>query len=180
MAKHWYVMHALSGHEYKVQSYIENNKKSKPSLDEKIAQVIVPTEEVLGLKAGKKVKSTRKILPSYILIEMEIDEETWSFINSVPGVTSFVGSGRKPVPLKQEEVDRVMNQMESKKGAESTGDVPYRVGDSVKVTSGPFSDFSGVVEQVNAERSKVRVIVSIFGRPTPIELDFLQIEQVQG
>jgi transcription termination/antitermination protein NusG len=175
MAKNWYVVHVLSGHEYKVQSYVENNKKSKSSLAEKIAQVLIPTEEILGLKAGKKVKTTKKILPSYLLVEMEMDDETWSFISHVPGVTNFVGSSKKPLPLRPEEITRIMERIESKKDSR-TKNIPFHIGDNVKVIGGTFSDFSGVVEQINPEKSKVRVIISIFGRPTPIELDFLQIQ----
>jgi transcriptional antiterminator NusG len=175
MAKNWYVVHVLSGHENKVQSYIENNKKTKPALMEKISQVLIPTEEVLGLKAGKKVKTVKKIMPSYILIEMDLDDEGWSFINNVPGITNFVGSGKKPLALRPEEVTRIIERIESKKDSR-VKDIPFHIGDNVKVIGGPFSEFNGVVEQINPEKSKVRVLISIFGRPTPIELDFLQIQ----
>jgi transcriptional antiterminator NusG len=163
-----------------VQAYIDNNKKSRADLAEKIGQVLIPTEEILGLKAGKKVKTARKILPSYLLVEMDMDDETWSFVNHVPGVTSFLGSsGRKPLPLRAEEVTRIMERIETK-GDNRAKDIPFRIGDNVKVIGGPFSDFSGVVEQINPEKSKVRVIISIFGRPTPIELDFLQLQLTQS
>jgi transcriptional antiterminator NusG len=180
MAKGWYVVHALSGHEQKVQVYIENNRKSRPELAEKILQVVIPTEEIMGFKAGKKVKSVKKILPGYILIEMEMDDETWSFITNVPGISSFVGTlGRRPLPLRAEEVARIMERVEAK-GEAHAKDIPFRIGDNVRVAGGPFSDFSGVIEQINPEKSKVRVIISIFGRPTPIELDFLQIQLTQA
>jgi transcriptional antiterminator NusG len=127
------------------------------------------------MKQGRRSTSTKKFLPGYILIEMAMTKETQYLVTNTPGVTSFVGSGGKPVPLREAEVERVMGQMDKTRTAEIT-EVPFRVGDPVKVVDGPFNDFSGVVSEVNMERKKVKVMVSIFGRPTPVELDFLQVQ----
>lgn len=144
-------------------------------LDEYFGDVKIPTEEVVEMKQGRRTTSTKKFLPGYILIEVALTKETQHLVTSTPGVTSFVGSGGKPVPLTQEEVDRVLGQMDRTRTAEVT-EVPFRVGDPVKVIDGPFNDFSGVVSEVNMERKKLKVMVSIFGRPTPVELDFLQVQ----
>ncbi len=127
------------------------------------------------MKQGHRSTSTKKFLPGYILVEMVLTKETQYMVTQTPGITSFVGSAGKPVPLREDEVKRVRGQMDKTRTAEVT-DVPYRVGDAVKVVDGPFTDFSGMVSEVNMERKKVKVMVSIFGRPTPVELDFLQVQ----
>lgn len=178
MSKKWYVLHCLSTHEQKAQLFIEKNIKYF-KMEDLIGQVLVPTQEKLGLRSGKKVITNRKILPSYILIEMELTDASSAFVNDVPGITGFVGNSHRPVPLKKEELDRIMNHVENKRGESGGSDdgvSPYHVDDKVKVVSGPFSDFTGTIDQVSPEKSKVKVVVSIFGRPTSIELDFLQIE----
>lgn len=177
MAKHWYVLHVLSGHEKKVKNYIENEAPLL-GLGEMIGQVVVPTEEAVEMKDGKKKTTTRKFLPSYVLIECELNRETEFFITNVPSVTSFVGPGRKPERLKQVEVERILGHIDSSK-AKETPEMVYDVGDRVKVIDGPFNEFIGTVEEVNPLKSKVKVTVSIFGRPTPVELDVLQIEQAK-
>jgi transcription termination/antitermination protein NusG len=177
MAMHWYVLHALSGHENKVKNYIEA-QASLVGLEEKISQVVIPTEDTVEMRDGKKKTIKRKFLPSYILIEMELDKDTQYFLTNVPGVTSFVGPGRKPERLKQVEVDRIFGHISSSREL----DVPamkFDVGDKIKVVDGPFTDFTGSIEELNPLKSKVKVTVSIFGRPTPVELNVLQIEKLK-
>ena len=172
----WYVVHTLSGHENKVKLYIEAQVPVS-GMSENIGQIVVPTEDTVEMKDGKKKTSKRKFLPSYVLIEMDMNSDTQYFINNVPGVTSFVGPGRKPERLKKYEVDRILGQIDSGKSRE----VPvmkFNAGDKVKVIDGPFSDFTGTVEETIPIKSKVKVTVSIFGRPTPVELDVLQIEML--
>ena len=176
MAKRWYVVHTYSGHENKVCSYIDNAKEGA-ALDEKIEQVVVPTEEVVEMRDGRKTTSQKKFLPSYVLVRMDMDKETLHFVTNVPGVTSFVGPGRRPQPLQDEEVQRILGQADRSQTREVV-EIPYRIGDRVKVTDGPFSDFVGLVDDINPEKSKIKVMVSIFGRNTPVELDVLQVETV--
>ena len=175
MAMKWFVVHTYSGHESKVSAYIDNAKLNT-DIEDKIGRVVVPTEEVVEMKDGRKTTSLKKFLPSYLLVELEMDKETLHFVTNVPGVTSFVGPGRKPQPLREEEVDRILGQIERRQ-VEETEDIPYQVGDRVKVIDGPFSDFIGMVDDVNPEKSKIKVMVSIFGRNTPVELDVLQVEE---
>ena len=177
MSMYWYVLHALAGHENKVKVYIET-QASLMGLGELIGNVVVPTEDTIEMKDGKKKTTKRKFLPSYVLIEMELTGETQYFINSVPGVTNFVGPGRKPERLKQSEVDRILGQITSSQEREVPA-MKFNINDKVKVIDGPFTDFSGVVEEVNPLKSKVKVSVSIFGRPTPVELDVLQVEKLK-
>ena len=177
MSMHWYVLHALAGHENKVKVYIET-QAPLIGLGELVGNVVVPTEDTIEMKDGKKKTTKRKFLPSYVLIEMELTGETQYFINSVPGVTNFVGPGRKPERLKQSEVDRILGQISSSQEREVPA-MKFNINDKVKVIDGPFTDFSGVVEEVNPLKSKVKVSVSIFGRPTPVELDVLQVEKLK-
>jgi len=177
MSKNWYVLHTLSGHENKVKTFIESQAPLS-NLAEIIGRVIVPTEDTIEMKDGKKKTSKRKFLPSYVLIEMELSNEAQFFVNNVPGVTNFVGPGRKPERLKQSEVDRILGQIDAGKGREVPS-IKFSVGDKIKVIDGPFTDFSGVVEEVNPLKSKIKVTVSIFGRPTPVELDVLQVEKLK-
>jgi len=174
MAMKWYVVHTYSGHENKVCSYIENAKVGTEIAD-RIGRVVVPTEEVVEMKDGRKTTSLRKFLPSYVLVEMDMDKETLHFVTNVPGVTSFVGPGRRPQPLREDEVQRILGQIDRSQ-TEEVAEIPYAVGDRVKVTDGPFSDFVGLVDDINPEKSKIKVMVSIFGRNTPVELDVLQVE----
>jgi len=174
MSSKWYVVHTYSGHENKVCAYIENAKDGV-GIGDKIGQVVVPTEEVVEMKDGRKTISLRKFLPSYVLVEMAMDKETLHFVTNVPGVTSFVGPGRRPQPLREEEVQRILGQIERGQ-VQDEEEIPYQVGDRVKVTDGPFNDFVGLVDDINPEKSKIKVMVSIFGRNTPVELDVLQVE----
>ena len=176
MANRWYVVHTYSGHENKVCTYIENAKDGA-GLSEKIERVVVPTEEIVEMRDGRKTTSQKMFLPSYVLVYMEMDKETLHFVTNIPGVTSFVGPGRRPQPLQDDEVNRILGRSDRPKEQEAA-EIPYRVGDRVKVTDGPFSDFVGLVDDINPEKSKIKVMVSIFGRNTPVELDVLQVEMV--
>jgi transcriptional antiterminator NusG len=177
MALHWYAVHTYSGHEQKAKRYLES-AFAEAGLQEKFGQVLIPTEQVTEMKNGKRAVSTKKFLPSYILVQIELDKVTQNLVINTPGITNFVGAKGKPQPLRQDEVDRIMGQVDQTREAEMT-EVPFMAGDQVKVIDGPFSDFSGFVSEVNMERKKVKVMVSIFGRPTPVELDFLQVELVK-
>lgn len=177
MALRWYVAHTYAGHEQKAKTYLESAIVNA-GLQEKFGQVLVPTEQVTEMKQGKRSTSTKKFLPSYILIEMDLDKATQNLVVSTPGITNFVGAAGRPTPLREDEVRRIVGQIDRSRTEEVT-DIPFQAGDPVKVNDGPFMDFSGTVSEVNMERRKVKVMVSIFGRPTPVELDFLQVELVK-
>jgi transcriptional antiterminator NusG len=187
MAKNWYVLHTYSGYENKVEKGIKNLIDNE-SLDEYIFQVKVPSEEVAEVRDGKKRVSKKKYFPGYILIEMNIPEEPdyeWkhllSLITKIPGVTGFVGSGRnkKPVPLSSDDVKNVLQRMGEIKGEKIIAPrLMFTIGESVKVVDGPFKSFTGTVEDINNEKGKIKVRVEIFGRSTPVELDFLQVEKI--
>jgi transcriptional antiterminator NusG len=175
MAKQWYVIHTYSGYENKVKASIEERLQAA-GLQDQVSQILVPTEEVVEVRGGKKRISPRKFFPGYLLIEMEMSEEVWYLIKDTPRVTSFLG-GNTPTPLSEEEVQEIIAQIRG----ETTKPKPkvvFSTGESVRVIEGPFSNFTGVIEEVNPERGKVKVMVSIFGRATPVELDFLQVEAI--
>ena len=174
MAKRWYVAHTYSGHEYKAKKYLESAIESTEYQD-MFGQILVPTEEIVEMKQGKRSTSVKKFLPSYILVEMELSKETQNLVTSTPGITNFVGASGKPVPLRQTEVNRILQQVDRSKNRDVL-DIPYKIGEAVKVVDGPFADFSGTVSEINPERRKLKVMVSIFGRPTPVELDYLQVK----
>ncbi len=178
MALRWYAVHTYSGHEQKAKKYLESAIVNA-GLEAKFGQVLVPTEEVTEMKQGKRSTTTKKFLPSYILVEVELDKVTQDLVVSTPGVTNFVGGGGKPRSLRPAEVERIVGQI-NRSRTEEPSDIPFQAGDTVKVIDGPFQDFSGTISEVNMERRKVKVMVSIFGRPTPVELDFLQVEIVKG
>ncbi len=177
MLKNWYAVHTYSGFENKVKTAIEEKVKSL-GLQDKISKILIPTEDVVEIKGGKKKVSTKKFYPGYILIEMEMDNETWHLVKSTPKVTGFVGGGTSPAPLSSEELDAILKQIE-------VGATPpqvklqFRRGDNVRIIDGPFTNFTGVVDDINPDHGKLRVLVSIFGRQTPVELDFLQAEKVK-
>ncbi len=173
MEKNWYVVHTYSGFEEKVKLSIEDKIESK-GLQDKISKILIPTERVVELKGGKKKESDKKFYPGYILIEMELDDETWHLVKSTPRVTGFVG-GKNPVAIPQEEVEVIMQQVE--KGPVPQVKTQYQKGDNVRIIDGPFSNFNGFVEDVDADHGRLRVMVSIFGRQTPVELNFFQIEK---
>jgi transcriptional antiterminator NusG len=176
MSKKWYVIHTYSGHENKVKNNLERAAKNA-GVEDKFGRILVAMEDHAEMKDGQRVVTKRKTFPSYVLVEMELDAETQAIVAGVPGVTRFVGSGQEPVPLGEEEVDRILGRLDTSKPREPM-EVPYKVGEHVKVTDGPFTDFTGVVDEVNGERGKLKVMVSIFGRATPVELDFLQVKPV--
>lgn len=177
MAKQWYALHTYSGHENKVKTYLESVIESG-SADGAVSQVVVPTEEVVEMRSGKKKVSKRRFLPSYVLIEMEMTKDAWHLVTNIPGVTNFVGPARKPQALAQDEVDRILGQIDKRK-SEDVEDIPFAVADQVKVNDGAFKDFIGTVQEVIPEKRRLKIMVSIFGRGTPVELDVLQVEPVE-
>ncbi len=176
MAIRWYAVHTYSGHEHKAKLYLES-AVTNAGLDEMFGEILVPTEEVTEMKQGKRSTSTKKFLPSYILVQVDLNKYTQDLVVSTPGITNFVGGGGKPIPLKEIEVRRIVGQIDHSRTEEPT-DIPFQAGDPVKVIDGPFADFTGSVSELNMERRKVKVMVSIFGRPTPVELDFSQVEKI--
>lgn len=172
-AADWYVIHSYSGYENKVKKNLESRIQTM-GMDNQIFSVVVPTEELVELKNGKRRTTQRRIFPGYILIQMVLDDESWFVVRNTPGVTGFVGMGNKPSPLSQPEIDRIMNRIEA--GA-PTIKVNFIEGDNVQITDGPFANFHGTVDSIDREKGKIRVLVNFFGRETPIELDFLQVER---
>ena len=174
--KQWYVVHSYSGFENKVKASIEQRAKVF-GLEEQIPRVIVPTEEVVEIKRGQKKITPQKFFPGYVLVEMEMNDETWHLVKSTPKVTGFVGSGLRPAPLPQEEVDEILYQMEV--GAEKPKPKSvFQKGDKVRVIEGPFLNFTGAIDDLNPERGKLKVMVAIFGRLTPVELEYYQVERI--
>lgn len=174
MEKRWYVVRTYSGHELKVKAYIES-EVARINLGEKISSVMIPSEKVIEVKDGKKKAKVKNFFPGYVLVEAILDKETTHLILEAPSVLGFVPDKNNPSPLHPEEVKRLIGKMEQREDVELV-EIPFRVGDPVKVTEGPFNNFSGFVQEVNGEKMKVKVMVSIFGRKTPVELDFLQVE----
>lgn len=170
----WYAIHVFSGHEKKIKKVLENEIE-RNGMEEQIPRILIPSEDVVEMRDGKKRVKNRIFFPGYMLVEMELNKKTQHIILNTNGVTNFVGPKNQPVPLKEDEVRRILGRVEERKDEEIV-DIPYREGDPVKVVDGPFSDFSGVVEEINREKKKLKVMVSIFGRSTPVELDFLQVE----
>jgi len=175
MAKNWYVVHTYSGYEQKAKEALEERIRSH-NMSEFFDEVLIPAEPVLEVKKGVKKTSARKFFPGYILVKMELNDKTWRLVRETPRVTGFVGSSTNPPVVPEEEVRRITKQIEEGT-LKPKQKVEFERGETVKVISGPFSTFTGVVDDVNAERGKVRVLVSIFGRSTPIELDFSQVEK---
>ena len=174
MQRHWYAVHTYSGHENKVMTNILRRAESM-SLREKIFRILVPTESETRTRAGKKTEVKRKVFPGYVLIDMVLDDSTWYLVKSTTGVTGFVSSGNKPVPLQEREVKDILDSLESHTPVVV---IKFEKGDIVRVTSGPFTEFSGKIEEVNPDKEKLKVLISIFGRDTPVELDFQQVEKV--
>ncbi len=176
MAKQWYIVHTYSGFEKKVKESLES-RVAAFGLEEKIGQIMIPTEDVMEVRGGKKVVSPRMFYPGYVLVEMEMDDYTWHVVRSTPRVTGFVGTGQTPTPLSEEEVHNILYRM-----TVSTDKPKPRVtfdrNDQVRIVDGPFANFTGVVEDVNSDRSTLKVSVTIFGRSTPVELDFGQVEKM--
>jgi transcription termination/antitermination protein NusG len=172
----WYVVHTYSGHENKVRENIQKMINAS-SIKDHFGQIVVPTEEVAEMKKGKKTITTRKFFPSYIMIEMNMSDEGFHLVNDLPGVTGFVGTSSGPQPLTKAEVERILGRMDKEKQT-IIPEIPFTLGEHIRIKDGPFSDFTGVIDEINAERGKLRVLVSIFGRETPVELDFLQVENI--
>ena len=177
MAQRWYALHTYSGHENKVKTYLESLIEAGAASGA-IAQVVVPTEEVVELRAGKKTVVKKRFLPSYVLIEMEMSKDAWYQVTNVPGVTSFVGPARKPQPLRPEEIDHILGYIDRRKDQE-VEDIPFAGGDQVKVNDGAFKDFIGTVQEILPEKRRLKIMVSIFGRGTSVELDVLQVEPAE-
>jgi transcriptional antiterminator NusG len=172
--REFYAIHTYSGYEERVKKNLDQRIKSMGAEDE-IFQVIIPTEEEVEIKGGQKRTIQRKILPGYVLVEMKMTDQSWAIVRNTPNVTGFVGSGGKPVSLKKEEVDQILKQMRAETPKIKVG---FKEGQSVRVTDGPFTDFVGIVDEVEIEKGKVKVLLSLFGRETPVELDFLQVEKL--
>ena len=174
--KRWYVIHTQTGHEERVKTALES-RAAQMSMQDKISQVLIPMEKVSEIKAGKKKISTRKFFPGYVLVEMEMGDDTWYLVKNTPGVSGFIGSGRKPLALKEAEVAGIIKQAEEKK-EKPTPKVIFEKGESVRVKEGPFINFNGTIEEVNPNKGKLKVLVAIFGRTTPVELEYWQVEKV--
>ncbi len=175
MAKKWYVVHTYSGYENRVKAALEERIKALHK-EEYFGEILVPTEKVVEMVKGQKRTSSRRFFPGYILVNMELNDETWHIVRSIPKVTGFVG-GTKPTPISEEEVKKITQQVEER-AVKPRPKVMFEKGEHVRVVEGPFINFNGVVEEVKPEKGKVKVLVSIFGRPTPVELDFIQVEKV--
>ena len=177
MTHRWYAIQTTAGHENKVRSLVQRkiDADPKPAEERPIRQALVPTQDQIEIKNGKKVTVERKIYPGYVLVEMVMNQETLHVINSIQGVIKFVGSGKLPQPLRQDEVNRLLGIADELEEQEPKEEIPFLVGQAVAITEGPFSDFNGTVEEVYPDKGKVRVSVSLFGRPTSVELDYLQL-----
>ena len=175
----WYIIHAYSGQEERVKKNLEQ-RVATMDVKDRIFQVIIPTEEEMEVREGRRVAVPRKVFPGYILVQMKMDDDSWHVVRNTPGVTGFVSAEDerdkrpKPVPLEEEEVEAILKQMESDKPRVRIG---YSKGQNVRIVEGPFVDFMGVVDEVHVDRAKLKVLVSFFGRETPVELDFLQVER---
>ena len=172
--KQWFVVHTYSGYEERVKRNLEQRIKFMDAGDE-ISGVIIPTEEEIEVRDGQRQTVTKKILPGYILVQMRLTDQSWNIVRNTPGVTGFVGSENKPVPLQEEEVNQILKQMAAEAPRVKVG---FRKGQSIRVTNGPFIDFVGVVDEISPEKSKAKVLLSLFGRETPVEIDFLQMEKL--
>lgn len=170
----WYVIHTYSGYEDRVKKNLDQRVMTMDVKD-KIFDVVVPTEDEIEIKEGQRRTVAKKVFPGYILVHMVMDDESWYVVRNTPGVTGFVGSGNRPVPLEDDEVKGILRQMEAEAPRVRVG---YQAGQSVRVTDGPFSEFIGVVDEIDEAKGKVKVLLSFFGRETPVELDFLQIEKL--
>ncbi|HTY07546.1 MAG TPA: transcription termination/antitermination protein NusG [Candidatus Edwardsbacteria bacterium] len=173
MALRWYVLHTYAGHENRVKLALEAAVKAR-GLDGKIGRVLIPTEEVTELKKGKRKQSSKQLFPSYMMIEMDLTDEVWNMVSTTPGVTSFLGTRRKPQPMRDSEAQMLISRMQ---GDKRSGPVviPYKKGETVRITDGPFATFTGLIDEIDPEHGRIKVMVTIFGRTTPVELDFMQI-----
>ncbi|MBD3346216.1 MAG: transcription termination/antitermination factor NusG [Chitinivibrionales bacterium] len=175
MATRWYAVHTYSGQESKVLQIIQDLIETKEA-GGKITNVLMPTQDVVQVKGGKKLKTTKKFFPSYLLVEMELDKETMHLIHNISGVTGFVGQ-KRPQPLREEEIRRILGQTE-KGTQQEISEIPFQIGDTIKIKEGPFKDFDGVVDEIHPEKGKIKVMVSVFGRSTPVEVDFAHVSSL--
>jgi transcriptional antiterminator NusG len=175
MEKKWYVVHTYSGYENKVKAALEERIKLF-SKEEFFSEIVVPAENVVEMIRGEKKTTTRKFFPGYVLINMALDNETWHIVRSTPKVTGFIGGGNKPIPIPDEQATGILNQIKEGK-LKPKPKVSFEKGDSITIVDGPFTNFNGLVEEVKPEKGRLKVLVSIFGRPTPIELEFLQVKR---
>jgi len=178
MASAWYVLHTYSGHENRVKINLEQRIRSM-GMSENLEQIIVPTQKVTEIKDGKKRVLTKTSFPGYVLVKMDLNDDLWYIVRSTPGVMGFVGSGNHPIPLDEEEVENIISGGERRTRDEARRKFDFSVGDKVKVIEGPFAGFSGTIDELNEEKSKLKLMISIFGRSTPVELEFHQIEKTQ-
>jgi transcriptional antiterminator NusG len=176
VAHKWYIVHVYSGFENKVKSALQERIANSPH-PEKFGEIVVPTEEIVELVKGKRKTSSRKFYPGYILVRMQLDDETWHIVNNTAKVTGFLGGRQKPTPLSDEEAGQILNRMEAGK-LKPQPKYFFESGDEIRVIDGPFTNFNGTVEDVNPEKGKIKVLVSIFGRSTPVELDFVQVQKL--
>ena len=176
MAKQWYIVHTYSGYENKVRESLKQRTEAL-GMENEIGEILIPTEDVVEMRDGAKIISKKKFFPGYVLINMEMNDATWHVVKNTPKVTGFVGSGQKPTPLTQEEVDRIINQV-SVAAEKPKPKFQFQRGEQVRIIDGPFSNFQGVVDEVNNDRATLKVMVTIFGRATPVELDFLKVEKL--
>ena len=177
MAKRWYVVHTLTGKENTAKKALENQLESEPDKKKFINTILIPTEKVAEVREGEKKITERKFFPGYILIEMELNDKSWYLIKNTPGVTGFVGTKTMPVPLAQDEIDEILQQTKEAK-EKPVPKMSFKSGEAVRVKEGPFKNFSGTIEGSNQEKGKIKVMISIFGRPTPVELEAWQIEKM--
>ena len=173
--KHWYIVHTYSGFERKVAEALAQRVQAY-GLEGEIGEVLIPTEDVIEMRGGKRVVTTKRFFPGYILVEMHMSDHAWHLVKDTPKVTGFVGGGMRPTPLTTEEVDQILHQV-TVAAEKPKPKYTFEKGDEVRINEGPFTSFNGVVDEVNADRSTLKVMVTIFGRSTPVELDFLQVEK---
>lgn len=175
MSKRWYVLHVYSGFEQKISDAIQEQAR-KQGLEDFFGDILVPTEEVVEVRKGQRVNAERKFFPGYVLIQMEMDDRAWHLVRNVPKVTGFLGGGKKPIPMTEKEAQQLIKQLQE--GVDRPRpSVTYDIGEEVKVTDGPFASFTGVVEEIDEEKQKLKVTVSIFGRATPVELEYSQVDK---
>ncbi|MFY9233304.1 MAG: transcription termination/antitermination protein NusG [Fimbriimonadaceae bacterium] len=175
MAKSWYAVHTIAGHENKVKDVLTRRSQVEGYWLRDIYEILIPTETELQTRGGKRVERERKVFPGYILVQMDLTDDTYKLVKSTSGVTGFVQSGNKPVPLEEYEVRRIMTNLETSKEAPK---VSWQRNDAIRVVEGPFSDFSGKIEEVNSDKETLKVLINIFGRDTPVELEFNQVEKL--
>jgi transcriptional antiterminator NusG len=172
--KQWYIVHTYSGYEERVKRALEQRVKFMDAED-KIFQIVIPTEDEIEIRSGQRRTVTKKVFPGYVLVQMRMNDDSWNVVRNTPGITGFVGGGNKPTPIAEEEVNAILKQMVEGSPQVKVG---FRKGESVRVVDGPFTDFVGLVDEINMGKGKVKVLLTLFGRETSVELDFLQVERM--